>query len=424
MSGEKSENVENVKVEEKELKKDNKDVNKEEKVKTKKSHKKPVIITIIVLLILIALAVGGYFVYQQIELNKPLETAWGDTYYAYLKEVQKEPAKLGFSLDGESQDMKLQFYQVEENTDPVMGISYTGSNNSYSNSYYIKDGEVNFLGFTNVDGIELLYNIEEEKYGWYVHTKYEGKETYRLLENFDDDGSTSKYYNMEENEEATVETVDGETLSISKFDETFIKPEVNESVEINFNLNMTEKELKDAVEEAIEGYKEQEEIITEDVKNQITQKQEELENKEQEMEDAKEAVEKKEEEEVAKKAAEEAAKKAEEEASKVIQAGKYTLKYGKYTGTDYAVTDDRNSKMEVTIILNSNGTYTRTNKIVSTGEYESNSGTFKVQSNGGYGSSYGDMMLSLSSDGMYIVSGNNQFSLAAGSGATFKYQGN
>ena len=62
--------------------------------KTKKSHKKPVIITIIVLLVLIALAVGGYFVYQQIELNKPLETAWGDTYYAYLKEIQKQPAKL------------------------------------------------------------------------------------------------------------------------------------------------------------------------------------------------------------------------------------------------------------------------------------------------------------------------------------------
>ena len=388
--------------------------------KTKKSHKKPVIITIIVLLVLIALAVGGYFVYQQIELNKPLETAWGDTYYAYLKEIQKQPAKLGFSLDGESQDMKLQFYQMEENTDPVMGISYTGSNNSYSNFYYIKDGKVSFIGFTNVVGIELLYNIEEEKYGWYVHTKYEGQETYRLLENFDDDGSTSKYYTMKENEATMVETEDGETLSISKFDEMFIKPEVNESIEINFNLNMTEKELKDAIEEAIEGYKTKEDIETEEVKNQVTSKEEELNNKKKEMEEAKEAVEKKEEEEAAKKAAEEAAKKAEEEASKVIQAGKYTLKYGKYTGTDYAATDDRDSKMEVTIILNSNGTYTKTDKIVATGKYESMSGTFKISSNSGFGD---NMILTLSDGGMYIVSGNNQFSLAAGSGAIFKFQG-
>ena len=393
---------------------------KNKKVKTKKQHKKPVIISIIVILILIALIIGGYYIYQQIELNKPLETAWGDTYYAYLKEIQKEPAKLGFSLDGDIQDIKIQFYQIEENTDPIMKISYKDNNKNYINLCYIKDGKVTYKGHAWFMGIEYLYNIEQQKYGWYLHLKYGEDDKYIELKNINDiENSTSKEIIINKDDATTVETINGKTLSISKFDETFIKPEVNESVEIDLNITMTEKELKNAVEEAIDGYKTKDEIETEEVKNQITSKQEELNNKKQEIEEAKEETRKKEEQEAAKKAAEEA-KKAKEEASKVIQAGKYTLKYGKYTGIDYAVTDDRNSKMEVTIILNSNGTYTKTDKTVSTGKYESISGTFKISSNSGFGD---NMILTLSNGGMYIISGNNQFNIAAGSGATYKYQG-
>lgn len=324
----------------------------------KKKSKKPLIITIIVLVVLVLCALGGFFIWKYIKENESVGTTWGDTYYAYLKEgtEQKDYAsREKYGLQQNMSNVTLQFAEIEEDKAPAMIMNYEENDANYVNVYHINnENKVVNVSYKEPSKVELLYNIELKQYIWYVHVEKANEDLYmpikvdeeKLTENaqnnLDDNviDNTENYNNTTSGEkentnslgeivstemtadiaigkdaETTVEKLDGTTATLPKFDETFVKPEVDASQEISVDINNVDKtELKDAIKETVSGYKPEEEIVTDEVEEQVSEKVEEVEEIKQEIEDAIEEIEKKEEEE--RKAAEEAKKKAEEEARK------------------------------------------------------------------------------------------------------------
>ena len=331
-------------------------INNKEKDGKKKSKKaKIVIIVICIILILVALGVGGFFAYQYVQENQTVGTAWGDTYYAYLKqasETEEDWEKQLYGIKPEMQNTKLQFCETKENQAPFMVMSYEKDGEQYLNTYYInEEGNVNFVLHEMPSTLELLYNIQLQQYIWYIHTESENTDTYKPLDNdkklaqnndqenninetntanvanvtnITNENTTENVdeiteYIISKDEETTQETVDGENITITKFDETFVRPEIEESAKIDFNIDLIVKEIKQTIEEAIKGFKIESEIVTDDVEKQVEEKVNEVENTKQQMETAKQEIEQKKAEEEAKKKAEEEARKAAEEAAKKQQ---------------------------------------------------------------------------------------------------------
>lgn len=326
----------------------------------------------------------------------------------------------------------IQFCDIEENEAPAMIMTYTKDGVDYVNTYKISnDNKVINVAYKEPSTVEFLYNIELQQYIWYVHIQTGNQDSYKpILSGFEDlssditeentvsntNGSNASNdvnatnssntsnvsnisnvtnsinvasddvtkvevtpeYTFEKDEATTVETVDGETLSISKFDETFVKPETEVSQKVDFDINsMDEKVIKDAVTATVEGYKTEDQIVTEDVKSNVEEKVTEVQNKQEEIKTAQEEKAKKEEEE---RKAEEA-RKAAEEAAKGLKVGNCTLKYGTYKFSMSSMTPP----LSATLVLNQNGTFTV--KTVNYGESdtlaesENLTGTYKVRLN-------------------------------------------
>lgn len=318
----------------------------------------------------------------------------------------------------------IQFCDIEENETPAMVMTYTKYGVDYVNTYKISnDNKVINVAYKEPSTVEFLYNIELQQYIWYVHIQTGNQDSYKPIssgfEDLEADNSVTENvtsntnsanvsndvnvsnisnvtnainvatddvtkvevtpeYTFEKDEATTVETVDGETLSISKFDETFVKPETEVSQKVDFDINsMDEKVIKDAVTSTVSGYKTEEQIVTEDVKSNVEEKVTEIQNKQEEIKTAQEEKAKKEEEE---RKAEEA-RKAAEEAAKGLKVGNCTLKYGTYKFEMSSMTPP----LSATLVLNQNGTFTL--KTVNYGESdtlaesENLTGTYKVRLN-------------------------------------------
>lgn len=263
--------------------------------------KKTKIIAIVIVVVIVAI-LAGIFTYKYVQKSKSTGTEWGDKYYIYLKEAKEKSAEerqTNYGITELMEDPKIQFCNFEENKEPQMLISYMQDGRKCTNIYYINnDGNVSYMLFDQASQAELLYNIELKQYIWYLHLTSEsedGKNTeyYKPIENIlkefenssnNDDvntGEISAEYTFG-NDEMNSNTEE-EIPSISKFDETFIKTEIDGSTEKDFNLDADEKEFKNIVTEAVEGAKTNDEIITEEIKNDVNEKVNELENKKEEI---------------------------------------------------------------------------------------------------------------------------------------------
>ena len=327
-----SEEKEDVKQEKKEVK----ETSQESK---KKSSKKAIIITIVAIIILAIAGVAGCFVYNHIQESKTVGTDWGDTYYAYLKEAISEDSNIeDYGLQKGMDNIELQFLEVGEKN-PVMVMTYEKEDNPYVNIYRTNGEEqVDKVVYSEPSTVEFLYDIKYESYSWYIHTETEENDSYKLIYTVlsNPDKNNEADYTIKKGEEKTQEKI-----VLSKFDEIFVKPEIEASEKIEFSPDMEAKELKENITNGVEEYKPQKEIVTEEVEKATETKVTEMEETKKSIETAKEEIKKEEE------------RKAAEELAKGLKVGSVTLKYGKYV-SDVSQMD---SSMYGTIILKPDGKF-------------------------------------------------------------------
>lgn len=273
-----------------------------------KTNKTAIIIAVVTIIVVIIAAVGGYFAYQYMEEKKPIEKEWANTYYNYIKEENSENT----SESKIANNSKIGFVNIEEVENPVMVVEYNKEEKVCTDLYYINNGTVNNVIDLGISDIELLYDIEKKEYNWYAHKETETTDTYIKVadeitgkkteeettgdtENEENTATKEGEHTFTKGEEVSTDTVDGDKISIPKFDTKFVKTDVTID-KVDYNKDMTSKELKDTIEKEANNYKEKDELITEEVKEEVTKKSQETENKQQEIEKAKEEKAKKEEE--------------------------------------------------------------------------------------------------------------------------------
>ena len=276
--------------------------------------KKKVLLIIIpiILVFLIIGIIGAVFVGIWINKNKTVGTTWGDTYYAYLKEAINEKdlrkAEERFGMQLGMKDVKIGFCNIDENENPSMVMTYSKEDNKYINVYQINnDNKVTYIAYKNPAEIEYLYNIENENYNWYIHENSNVSDSYMLLKNIADKLKINSG-KSEENEDINIaeiqvdytinkdeseisqETVDGNIIEMTKFDQIFVKPEISLDNQMDFNIDIKENELKKLVTNLVSNFNKESEKITDEIKENVLKKADESKNKIKEIEMAKKQV--------------------------------------------------------------------------------------------------------------------------------------
>lgn len=331
------------------------------KTKKPKNKKKIIIISSVIAAVVLIAIVLTILLMPHKETKKTeskIKEKWGQIYYEYLKDVnEKNKEKAGLPED--MKDAEIHFYDIENIKNPIMTIDYELNDEDYTNIYYINNKKVDVIVYNEPTDIELLYNIENKDYNYYTKSEKESENTYKIINKqitnkLNDETEEITEYTFKDDDKDSVTDVNGNEISLTKFEQTFIEIET-ENEGIKYNTNLNDKELKKAVTKTIDNYQEIADIVTEDIKKSTSTKEEAIVKKQEEMKTAKEEVEKKQQEEKAKKEAEEKAKQeAEKKANESLKVGSYTLKYGTYKG-QYA--DEGN-----TLVLKQNGQCTYNGK--------------------------------------------------------------
>ena len=297
-----------------------------------KSKKK--IVIVIGIILVICLLVCGYLFKDKIFGNKSdkLKTTWGETYYLYLKDINENKLYDKAGLPSDVKDAKVSIININDIKEPVMTISYNKEDNNYTNVYYIEDDKVNALVYNEPTSVELLYNIEKDTYNYYSNTVSDDSNYYKNLTdqiNSKTNKDSSKAvmveeYVFNENDKETVTDSTGKEVTLTKFEETFIKVDTKDN-SFTFDSKLVENELKKRVEKSIEIYEDISKVIeankkaTDKLKEELKAKQDSIKSIKEENVRIEEEKQKQIEEE----------KKQESEG---IKLGNYTIKYGTYIG--------------------------------------------------------------------------------------------
>lgn len=250
---------------------------------------KTIIIVVAVVAIILLIAMAGYFMYRSEKLNKTTGTTWGDTYYTYLKDVKSSKDKTQYGLSEDTTSASVEFIQVEEEANPVMIMSYAFESESVPVICYIDD-DGNVVHTNGVPGtIEYLYNVEDSKYSWYLHVKEYGEAKYQSIENiievnkdqttetkaytFVDDasenGTSDNYYSSSDNSNAEID-------NISDFDTVFVETGINDTSKVDIDFNASEMDYKKLITNSLNGYKANDELLTEEVNQAVITKIQEV----------------------------------------------------------------------------------------------------------------------------------------------------
>ena len=295
--------------------------------KDKKNNKK-IIIPIIVVVVLLLGGIGGFFGYRYYKDNQGLDTEWADTYYTFIKESKEKNTEKKVK-----DNSKITFIQVPEVEEPVMIVKYVEEEKNYTDIYYINEEKVENVISLEPNEVKMLYNIENKTYNWYIHNTTETEEKYSLVSNsileLTDEEKAKNEYTYKINEEIKQETVDGNTLSIKKFDTEFVEPDIKIE-EIDYKEDLNDKELKENLNDGTKEYKTNDKITDKKVQEQVEKKVTEVNTKQEEMTKAQE--------------------------KKGFKVGSYTLKYGTYKSNLEGDVVGNNGKYTI----NQNGTYTYT----------------------------------------------------------------
>jgi len=278
------------------------------------------IIGFVVVLLIAGLVIGGFYLKQYLDEAKPVEEAWGQTYYVYLKEVEEEGKEKEAGIPEKMEDARITFYEVSNLDDPIMVLDYQVEDETYSNIYYIEKEKVNALTYQEPTEVELLYNIDTKKYDYYTHTSGENKDSYQSISNQieavsknteDNDDSNqieeTPEYVFTKDDVETITDENGNSISVSKFDTTFIKVELDHKNSVDYKNDFTEKELKDLINEGTKSFQSQKDIINKEVEKDIEKQVQEVTKKQEQIQKIKEEVK-----------------------NKGFQVGDHYLKYGKY----------------------------------------------------------------------------------------------
>ena len=211
-----------------------------------------------------------------------IKSSWGNIYYTYLKDIKKNDKYDKAGLSKDLDDGEVRFYDIDNIDDPVMGIEYEVEDKDYLNIYYINNKKVDVIIYKEPTDIDYYYNIQEDKYDYYTNTIKDDANNYisvkdQINSKLDSNSDDVKVYTFKDSEVDSVKDSDGKDISLTKFDETFIKID-DDIKKIDFNISMSDKKLKNMINSSIDNYNKSREILTDEVKESVDKKKEEIKN--------------------------------------------------------------------------------------------------------------------------------------------------
>lgn len=247
------------------------DKKEEKKIDIKKQiqdNKK--IITIIVAILVVLLSI---FLLKFISDSKPIKESWGEKYYLYLKESKLNQKQI--NVKENIQNGKLSFLDINDIDNPVMVYTYQKNDTIYTTIYYIRNDKVNSVSIENNANIEFLYNLEDKKYDYYIHTENEKNDFYTKVQDKINNKFNANYtISKEDNYHGTK---NGKEINLSKKDETFVKPKITNK-EVSFNIQNSDLTIKKTIKKGIKKYQKQTSIIT-NVKKEVYKVEKEIKEK-------------------------------------------------------------------------------------------------------------------------------------------------
>lgn len=222
----------------------------EEKKSSKPKGKKTTKIIIVIILIIAILAGTGFGVYYYFANEDNLK--WGNVYLEVLKDDDKKLEDLD--------DRKIQLLDLDKDSMPEL-IVY-GTKNEVKNIANIfkinnkKEVDTIQLELDNEFDIKLLYNTEKEDYDWYTVAENKTDST--------DEQDKKTVYDLN----LDTEKHEPEKLDVN-FNLDIVEVEDNYSKKVDFEKDLSKKEIEEVFEEAKEEYVETEDMITDEVKGKV-----------------------------------------------------------------------------------------------------------------------------------------------------------
>ena len=322
-------------------------------------NKKKLIIIISIILICGILVIGYIFKDKLFgSKEKKLSNAWGETYYVYLKDIKDNNKYKEAGLPNDLKQAKVNFVSVGDIKDPVMTITYNKDKKEYTNIYYINNDKVDAIVYNEPTSIELFYNIEKDTYNYYSNTVSDSDNYYKnitdqIKSKTNKDSSKAvivEEYRINSNDKEEVTDSNGNSVSLTKFESTFIKLDTPDN-SFEFSNLVAEKDLKKLVDKSTKRYEDIAKTIKANKEN-VERLKSELKEKEEKIKSIKEESTKKEEIQASDNSNTKEVTSNNSNNTEVsgIKLGSYTINYGKYVGEA--------ASSGITLVLNKDGSCT------------------------------------------------------------------
>ncbi len=209
---------------------------------------------------------------------------WAKTYYDYLANAAKEDRGKEIGLQTGT-TYALSFRKFDNYEQPVMVLRETSGKNI--NVYGINGEKID----TAINerqkeddklSVELLYDMQREKYDYFIHHLLSKKESeyLSLSEQLTGKAEAKVSYLVKEENKASVKDYEsGDIYEVSAYDQTFVAPELEKVVEYDFIFTANEEEFKQnekAIAAAEKAYISTDSLLTETKKDEVAKAVEDI----------------------------------------------------------------------------------------------------------------------------------------------------